>query len=242
MVNPEGAFVESLELADRTPLIYARRDMPTSGKNRGGIPVCAPIFGPGESVGLNQHGFARNLRWEVIEQADSQVKLTLDNLGSQMQDLPPAYWGCSMELTVELIANDDRVGLRESLLLRNTGTESYIANPAFHPYFPVRQGRSAEKYEVQIDDRAQQFMSSELAATRKIKSVNSFAILRYFTEVWEVHSKGLPFFAVWTDTPDSFICVEPTESGYISDAPADELPPNREKTVQMELLFRRPGV
>ena len=46
VVNPAGAFVESLTAADGTALLFARRDMP-NGKNRGGIPGGAPVFGPG---------------------------------------------------------------------------------------------------------------------------------------------------------------------------------------------------
>ena len=36
----------------------------------GGIPFCFPQFGPGA---IQQHGFARNLDWEIIEQSDDKV-------------------------------------------------------------------------------------------------------------------------------------------------------------------------
>jgi D-hexose-6-phosphate mutarotase len=229
-VNPEGAFVESWLSAEGKELLFARRDMPETGKNRGGVPVCAPIFGPGETVGLSQHGFARNCLWEVDEQTESQVKLSLDNPLSQVEDLPPVYAGLSMELTVELIAG----GLRETLLLRNIGTEPCMVNPAFHPYFPVYPDGTAE---VIIDSRSYQLSDEELAATRKVDSLSSQAQLVTAQGTWTVTSEGLPLFALWSESPADFICVEPTESGYLIDNPAAELLPNASKTVSLTILF-----
>ena len=36
----------------------------------GGIPFCFPQFGPGE---IQQHGFARNVDWAVVEQSETKV-------------------------------------------------------------------------------------------------------------------------------------------------------------------------
>ena len=36
----------------------------------GGVPFCFPQFGPGE---MQQHGFARNLEWEVAETSDGEA-------------------------------------------------------------------------------------------------------------------------------------------------------------------------
>lgn len=229
-VNPNGAFVESWTTAGGKELLFTRRDMP-SGKNRGGIPVCAPIFGPGETVGLSQHGFARNCQWEISDQTESQVKLTLDNLASQVKDLPPLYAGCGMDLTIELLEN----GLRETLEIRNIGVEPFMANPAFHPYFPVLAGASAEQAEVNIDEQLYQLTADELAATRKIDSNCSEARLTTIQGTWIVTGEGLPLFAIWSESPHDFICVEPTESGYLTDSLASEIQPNETKIVRMTL-------
>ena len=234
VVNPAGAFVESLTAADGTALLFARRDMP-NGKNRGGIPVCAPVFGPGETVGLNQHGFARNVRWAIVEQTESQVKLTLDNPASQVKDLPPLYAGCGMDLTIELLEN----GLRETLEIRNIGIEPFAANPAFHPYFPVHAGESAEHAGVLIDSREYQLSSAELAATQKINSVSSQAQLVAPHGIWTVTGDNLPYFAVWSEDAANFVCVEPTAGGYLTDNPGEAVNPDETKLYSMTILFNQ---
>lgn len=232
VVNADGAFVESWTTADGMDLLFARRDMP-NGKNRGGIPLCAPIFGPGETVGLNQHGFARNCRWEVADQTDSQVKLTLDSPASQVDALPPVYAGCGMELTIELLKN----GLRETLGIRNIGIEPFTVNPGFHPYFPIPSGASAEQASVIIDEQKYSLTAAELLATRKIDSIVSEAQLITAQGTWTVAGGGLPLFAIWSESPRDFICVEPTESGYLTDNPASEIQPNETKTFSVTVQF-----
>ncbi len=234
IVSPQGAFVESWTAADGTELLFARRDMP-NGKNRGGIPVCAPIFGPGDTVGLNQHGFARNCTWSVDEQKESQVKLSLDNPASQVEGLPPVYAGCGMELTIELLEN----GLREALFIRNIGIEPFSVNPAFHPYFPVSSGASAEEVEIIIDSRGYRFAVEELLATQKIDSIQSSAVLKTSQGAWTVFGEGLPLFAVWSELPKEFLCVEPTESGYLTDNAPSELQPNETAHFPMTITYEK---
>jgi galactose mutarotase-like enzyme len=204
-----------------------------SGKNRGGIPLCAPIFGPGETVGLNQHGFARNCQWEISDQTESQVKLTLDKPASQVDGLPPVYAGCGLELTIRLLEN----GLQEKLEVRNIGIEAFTANPAFHPYFPVLAGETPEQAKVVIDGQAHQLAADELIATRKIDSISSEAQLVTSRGTWTISGGGLPLFAVWSESSRDFICVEPTESGYLSDSPASKIQPNETKIFTMTLQF-----
>ncbi|QQS18765.1 hypothetical protein IPL68_01680 [Candidatus Saccharibacteria bacterium] len=223
--------MESWTAADGTEL-FARRNMP-SGKNRGGIPVCAPIFGPGETVGLNQHGFARNCTWVVEEQKESQVKLSLDNPSSQVESLPPVYAGCGMELDLELLES----GLCETLTIRNIGIEPFAVNPAFHPYFPVLADASAEQAEVTIDGRSYSFTTEGLLATQKIDSVGSTAILKTSQGTWTISGEGLPLFAIWSESPADFLCVEPTESGYLTDNLATQLQPNASMKISIEIAF-----
>ncbi len=231
-INPTGAFVEFWTKADGTELLYARRDM-SNGKNRGGIPICAPIFGPGDVVGLNQHGFARNCTWVVDEQTQSQVKLSLDNPASHVEDLPPVYAGCGLELVVALSENS----LLETLIVRNIGIEPFTLNPAFHPYFPIGSDSSAVQAEISVDDQTYKLTEDELLATRKIDSTNSVARLQTTQGIWTITGEGLPLFAVWSESPRNFICVEPTESGYLGDTPPGELAPNESKIVSMVLTY-----
>ena len=234
-VHLDGGFVGSWTAADGTALLFSRRDMP-NGKNRGGIPVCAPIFGPGESIGLNQHGFARNCLWRIDEQTISQVNLSLDNPASQVEGLPPIYAGIGMELTIALRENT----LHEALVIRNIGIESAWVNPAFHPYFPIVAGDFAEQIDVNIDDRNYRLRNEELLATKKISSIHSVAELRTAQGIWTITADGLPLFALWTESPSDYVCVEPTSSGYLTDNRATELHPNGSLSVSMEIVFKNP--
>ncbi|PID30316.1 hypothetical protein CSA80_02740 [Candidatus Saccharibacteria bacterium] len=233
LVNPAGAYVESWADANGAELLFARRDMP-NGKNRGGIPLCAPIFGPGETVGLSQHGFARNCTWTVHTQTESRVTLSLDDPAAQVESLPPVYAGCSMDLAIELEENS----LRETLTIRNIGVESFTLNPAFHPYFPITDGQSATDARVTIDGQTYQCSAEELLATRKIDSIAAAAQLQLGQRAWSIAGDGLPLFALWSESDTDFLCVEPTESGYLTDNPASELQPSQTKTVAMTISFR----
>lgn len=233
VINPAGGFVESWISAEGLPLLFARQTTP-QGKNRGGIPVCAPIFGPGETVGLSQHGYARNLNWSIDEQKDTSVRLSLDNPLSQKDDLPPVYAGLGMELTVELLGT----GVRETLVMYNVGIESCMVNPAFHPYFPLPSSGLAFDTQIIVDGQEQPLKDIDFAATRKVDTIREqTATLKTPQGDWTVISDGLPLFVLWTDSPSGYVCIEPTESGFLKDGPATELRPNESRSYSMTITF-----
>ena len=66
-----GACVTSY-VKNGVDVLMVRPDAKLDGSKpiSGGIPHCFPQFGPGD---IQQHGFARNLDWEIAEQTDSSV-------------------------------------------------------------------------------------------------------------------------------------------------------------------------
>merc|ERR1719478_506247 len=70
-----GACVTSY-VKGGTDYLMVRPDAKMDGSKpiSGGIPHCFPQFGPGA---IQQHGFARNVDWDVKEQSDSKVVLEL---------------------------------------------------------------------------------------------------------------------------------------------------------------------
>lgn len=54
----------------------------------GGLPHCFPQFGPGE---IQQHGFARNLEWDVVGTTDSSVSFKLANNDQTMAMWPHPF-------------------------------------------------------------------------------------------------------------------------------------------------------
>jgi glucose-6-phosphate 1-epimerase len=74
VVYPFGACVTSY-VKGGTDYLCVRPDAKLDGSKpiSGGIPHCFPQFGPGA---IQQHGFARNLDWEVVEQSDDKIVMS----------------------------------------------------------------------------------------------------------------------------------------------------------------------
>merc|ERR1719213_1173798 len=70
-----GACITSY-IKDGKDSLMVRPDAKMDGSKpiSGGVPFCFPQFGPGA---MQQHGFARNLDWEVVEQTNEMVAFRL---------------------------------------------------------------------------------------------------------------------------------------------------------------------
>lgn len=70
--------------------LFVRPDAKLDGSKpiSGGLPHCFPQFGPGE---IQQHGFGRNLEWEVAGTTDSSVSLKLANNDETMAMWPHPF-------------------------------------------------------------------------------------------------------------------------------------------------------
>jgi len=103
---------------------------------RGGIPVCAPWFGPhSKDTDKPQHGFARNLPWELLEvqQSDSDVVLRfqLDSTAEQLRLHP---W--PLKLTLEMTFSDSlSLSMSVEHLEGGANTHSMPFSWALHTYF-----------------------------------------------------------------------------------------------------------
>ena len=106
-----------------------------SGKSlRGGSPVCWPWFGSHpENNSLPSHGFARNLKWRVLEtsQLGDAVRITMIfEAGEEQQK----YWPHLAELTLSITMGE---ALEMALTTHNTGKTQFTISQALHTYFNV---------------------------------------------------------------------------------------------------------
>lgn len=248
-VNPCGAYVESLAAPGGRQLVFPRRTMP-NGKDRGGIPVCAPIFGPGDAVGLKQHGYARTMRWQRLAPrlADSAdvVRLQLQNPADQQaaygQAIPDIFARTVLDLMLRLQGTaDGQTELHMALTVTNNGQADIPYAPGFHPYFPVAPGASAGDYVVRYSDGQTFQTPGEDLAVMQQRPSTSGAV--------QVAGPGLDVTMVsdvpicpahWTDQPDSYFCVEPTISGYVDDGVA-HVPPGESRTFAVALRYTLAG-
>ncbi|CAM9113343.1 unnamed protein product, partial [Pylaiella littoralis] len=107
--------------------LFVRPDAKMDGSKpiSGGLPHCFPQFGPGE---IQQHGFGRNLEWEVVGSTDDSVSLKLSDNEETMAMWPHPF-ECMYKITL------DGSTLETELAVTNTGPEAFDFQAALHSYF-----------------------------------------------------------------------------------------------------------
>jgi len=121
-----GACVTSY-VKGGTDVLAVRPDAKLDGSKpiSGGIPFCWPQFGPGA---IQQHGFARNLDWEVAEQTDSMVVMELSE-----NDYTMEMWPHEFKLRYTVTLKDDC--LATDFSVTNTGGKMFDFTGALHTYW-----------------------------------------------------------------------------------------------------------
>lgn len=241
-VNPLGAYVESLVNPDGQELLFPRQEI--NGKDRGGLPVCAPIFGPGEAVGLKQHGFARNLMWQrVPSNYPNEVILGLVSPRSQDETIPESYEGCAMQLRIVTLRLDQGSQLHMELKVRNFGPEPFVCAPGFHPYFPVEpndlgQVGKIEDNMIGSSVRSHKYSLEELSQVQYPNIGAEALVINGVRSVTNIDSQNLPHPVLWSDN-EQYFCVEPTASGVLDEANMDGLllPMGGEKVYRMNITW-----
>jgi len=128
---------------------------------RGGIPILFPICGNlpentythnGQTYTLKQHGFARELPWEVIDRVtQDRVAITL-GLDSNEQTRAVYPFDFQVRFTYALQGNALEIHQRYT----NTSSEPMAFATGLHPYFAV-----ADKSKLQVDIPATQYQSKQ---------------------------------------------------------------------------------
>jgi galactose mutarotase-like enzyme len=118
-------------------------------KQRGGIPICFPFFGPPKPgfKKLRRHGWLRNEKLAVVSTSSNSVVLEGEN---RYRKTYPWYMG--YQVTVSMVKD----GLLK-IELRVTRAKDGVAgkapiNPAFHPYFANSFGQRARIVDINGSD------------------------------------------------------------------------------------------
>eukprot|EP00448_Togula_jolla_P015683 CAMPEP_0170586072 /NCGR_PEP_ID=MMETSP0224-20130122/9551_1 /TAXON_ID=285029 /ORGANISM="Togula jolla, Strain CCCM 725" /LENGTH=391 /DNA_ID=CAMNT_0010909597 /DNA_START=47 /DNA_END=1222 /DNA_ORIENTATION=- len=125
-----GACVTSYK-TNGTEWLAVRPDAKFDGSKpiSGGLPHCFPQFGPGE---IQQHGFARNLNWHLLEEPSEAGVCVLELRDSEeTRSMWPHNFRC--EYRVELADGQ----LNTSLKVENTSGSDFTFNAALHSYYSV---------------------------------------------------------------------------------------------------------
>ncbi|HEY9642418.1 MAG TPA: aldose epimerase [Coleofasciculaceae cyanobacterium] len=160
VVPERGGIITRWQVGDRE-LLYldAERFANPELSVRGGIPILFPICGnlpnntythQGQLYTLRQHGFARELPWEVVDEStQAGVSITLV-LNSSDRTLPHYPFDFQLSFTYRLQGN--------SLILQqrytNRSAEVMPFSTGLHPYFQV-----SDKSQLQFEIPATEFLN-----------------------------------------------------------------------------------
>lgn len=132
---------------------------------RGGIPILFPICGnlpdntytyKGQQYTLKQHGFARDLPWEVTDSVTQDLASLTLVLNSNDQTRAVYPFDFQLIFTYQLLGNS--LEIRQRYI--NYSSESMPFSTGLHPYF-----RSLDKTQLQFDIPATQFQDQRTKTT-----------------------------------------------------------------------------
>lgn len=221
-IDPHGAYLTKLVDQQGRPIIFEWTEI--DGKTRGGCHVCLPNFGPDASGVLRQHGFGRDVTWEVTREETAVTELT-------MPTEPGAYENLQAGLRYAY-GTEGGSHLTMSLAMHNNGAEPLRVAPAFHPYFAVPSGESVRLNGQEID--IAQYADTEfIEGTTHELSIGERTL--------RLHSDQLTTWALWTDGKGDYFCVEPTLAGpsFQQEAPGDDelLAPGQLRTYEFRIYW-----
>lgn len=112
-------------------MLAVRKDAAFDGSKpiAGGLQICWPQFGAGA---IQQHGFARNLPWEVASHSSTEPEATLV---LKANDATRKIWDQDFELHLMVRLEADHLLTR--LTAKNTGSMAWDFTGALHSYYGV---------------------------------------------------------------------------------------------------------
>jgi len=156
LVHPSGASSEvylyggvvTSYINDGVDYIAVRPDAKMDGSKpiSGGLSHCWPQFGPGE---IQQHGFARNVNWEVKEMSETSVTLEM-----APSDYTKEMWDKEFLCTFSVDLESDQLSTK--MLVENKGEEAFDFQAALHSYFTVS---SIENLEIAGSFEGKEFLN-----------------------------------------------------------------------------------
>ena len=224
-VSDEGAWVTELKDAEGRPVLFGKREI--NDKNRGGMHVCLPNFGPDKSGVFKQHGFGRDVAWERDSTDEDGLKFTLRH-PEGLVDAFKEYGRMCAVLRYQVGENQ----LDTTLTVRNDSQDSQNKlplSPGFHPYFAV-----GENEDVALNGAP--IVLNDYSTAQCIEGSTMTLVIGGRT--LSLSSKELNKWFVWTEG-DDFICVEPTLDGgdFDSTNPPHVLAPGEMDTFSFAILW-----
>jgi galactose mutarotase-like enzyme len=176
---------------------------------KGGIPVLFPNAGPLKEGNLKQHGFARNLNWQV-EKKENEIKGVLVANKETMEVFPHDF-----KMSIILKFEEDG-SLTVTQEVENKGDKEMPISDGFHPYINAKDKKDIKfnfeggKY---IEEHIEEWANGHAVSIDNPKLNNPEAVLEvYIPELGTlVIDPSIEYqkIWVWSLPGKDFVCVEP---------------------------------
>ena len=235
-----GAIITSLVIGGKEVLYLDRETFADPAKNiRGGIPVLFPFAGKlnggifqAAGTKMNQHGFGRNLPWQIVEQRPELVRVALLAGKETLSQYPYKF-------VAEQSAMILPQGFQLELLVCNMDTKPLPISPGWHPYFSCPADQKEE-----ITTRAPgldiaQFSSVKefdfgITAPQNGRAEFGMPRLGRVALSFNPRMRHLQF---WSQVGKDFVCLEPFTgpNNAINTDQRVDIPPGEARTFWMRI-------
>ncbi|MBO1512978.1 aldose epimerase family protein [Metabacillus bambusae] len=227
VVPERGGIITRLGIRGEELLFINEETLHNVEKNiRGGIPILFPISGQltngqyewdGKTYTMKNHGFARDLPWEVVEintyEEEALIKIKLES-----NDETKTVYPFEFELVFTYILRENELIIDQTY--QNKSTKEMPIYAGFHPYF-----KTANK-QLKIDTDASDYLDYNDMQNKRIEGVISIdqkesyllksgtRSIRFSLEeidklVTINYGKEFPYIVLWSEEGQGFVCVEP---------------------------------
>lgn len=228
VICPErGGILLELVLNGEEILYLNEETFADSTKNiRGGNPVLFPISGAiannqyevdGETYHLKQHGFARNMAWEVEGMDDSSVTLSLQDTDETFEMYPYEFL-----LTFTYVLEEGKMLIHQQYENHSDQIMPFYAG--FHPYFlgnhkeltydiPSKTYMNTNTFEIQNLEKSLNQMEIEPSMAFYELTEQEIEFSNSGKKVNLTFSREFPVVVIWSESPDHYVCIEPWMAG-----------------------------
>lgn len=254
-----GALVTRLTLANR-PILYLDEASLTSTdpkvSKRGGVPVLFPSPGTlksgmfeaeGRYGALKNHGFARDMPFEVVSQEAHRLLLKLEANDKTLAHFP---WDFLLEIAISI----EPSALRYAITIANQDEETMPCAFGLHPYFLVTDKSQAvaqtgatrafdnrTKRHVDVPPRID-FTQGEVDMHLVDHWTSHLDLMTEAGTVRVSASEAFRTWVLWTLPGRDFVCVEPwTSPGDALNSKKDLLVLSPGERRELSIAFELPG-
>ncbi|MDA1338550.1 MAG: hypothetical protein O2871_04255 [bacterium] len=200
VISDDGGWLKMFSVRGKDILVagfeYAKEG---KIKKRGGVPILFPNAGQEiktDLLNLSQHGFARDMVWEIAKQTEDKLVLKLTDSLDTFTLYP---FNFQTELTFIVSENSINIGLN----VLNVGRNDMPLAPGFHPYFKLMKENREKlvfKQHSFVFDGTTTYKSSESPINFKLPKIGEISLS---------YSDNLKNVSYWAELSGNYICIEP---------------------------------